>query len=125
MTVAQVVAASKTQAVQASQAESAKRGDGVELTAPYDAGDFKFKAFFGFDPADKLVAVRLELIGGDPHEVVGALNRKYGKTVNQSRSPIMNAWMWRSEGDQIEAIMIGEMLTLSYGPQHSTKENGL
>jgi len=129
MTVSQVRTASKgaARAPSAEDAASHSASDGsstVELSAPYTTGTYNFTAYFSFNRAGKLDAVQLILNEGNPHEVVGALQRKYGRSSNDGRG-LLNAWRWMAGTDSLAATLIGENLTLTYSPQHDVSEKGL
>lgn len=130
MTPKQVQTASKNAATEASQEDIAghRANDGSivpKLTAPYSTGTFSFKALFGFDPNDKLINVELDLVDGNPHELIGALRNKYGKPVSEPTDSTMRTWMWNTSQDKVTALMIGEHLSLYYSPLHDTNEHGL
>jgi len=130
MTVGQVGAASKHLAVEASPDESAAHSasDGSQITklvAPYSSGKFQFTAYLGFDQNGKLSGVSLQLVSGDPHQLIGALRGKYGKPASEDPAADMSAWLWYAGGDRIQVLMIGDLVTLSYGPRHEANEKGL
>jgi hypothetical protein len=130
MSPSQVAKASKGASIAATDDEakdnSSRDGSNiVKLTASYTAREFTFKAFFGFDKNDKLQSVSLHLVGGDPHSLIGTLHDKYGKPDREPRPDLMRLWSWKTSKDSVEALMIGENVTVNYGPAHSTTEKGL
>ena len=130
MTPSQVVAASKGQAAVPDDADAlnhnpANGSDVTKLVAPFQTGAFKFKVYFKFED-EKLDGVELDLVDGNPHAVIGLLRSKYGKTNSEDTSdPTWRTWYWQTKFDFIEALMIGEDLTLHYGAAHDSAEKGL
>jgi hypothetical protein len=112
MTRDQVVAASKGAAVPTTPQEQqdhklSPSGVSATLKQPWAAGRFKFDAFFYFGEEGGLSMVDLQLRSGNPHELIGALRKKYGEPESKSSSARLTILLWRTDADQISLMLIG------------------
>ena len=134
MTTEQVSAASKGQMKRCGAAcdKQTTPTETALLYAPYQSGKFPFTAFAFFNnQTKKLAFVSLRL--DDPtmgFELVGALKGKYGQPESKSATQVMNLYVWRSGGDQIDVTLIGSSpndtsTTLSYRPRMNSSNKGL
>ena len=82
------------------------------LVAPYQSGDYSFRAVFAFNEKRKLMGV--SLLMQNPSAGIGLasnLQMKYGKPISRDVSPTSVTTIWRTDTDQIMLNAIG---TLNY-----------
>jgi len=85
----------------------------VMLEAPYEAGSYKFMAYFLFDRAsNQLSSVNLELLErNNCSRLMGELQNRYGQPLSEREEDILHWRTWRDEdlGNHIAIIELGNI----------------
>lgn len=128
MSPAEVAAASEGQA-NLSGGESGQQVSGYDIGAvgTYKAGEYNFNSTFYFKN-NKLSLVKLELMGNDVSGLKGAIDGLYGKTFDQSVSPVHGVYIYhdREKNNRVDLLIIGyKSASLSYRPLVNSNASGL
>jgi hypothetical protein len=134
MTPAQVVAASHGAATETTPAQQAGErisatGEVALLTAPWQAGRFRFTALFFFSTGRRLTHVTLNLETADPSDgdrLLGSLRQKYGAAFSSKANDFFTMEIWHYQGDQVSyTAAAGKLFNLQYGPLKNADNSAL
>jgi hypothetical protein len=79
----------------------------TKLFAPYQSGQFSFRAGFMFDASDKLTTVNLQLADGRLcPELVAALSSAYGPPSQKSMSSVTRLYKWWDETNKNVVVFL-------------------
>lgn len=128
MSPAEVAAASEGQA-NLSGGEPGQKVTGYDIGAvgTYKAGEYNFESTFYF-AKNKLSRVDLKLIGNDISGLKSAIDGLYGKTFDESFSPVHRVYIYhdREKNNRVDLLIIGyQSASLSYRPLVNPDASGL